>query len=381
MKLEHSSSILNNTKHTHKSPRDIKGRITSDHNIDRVRIGFQDSNGKWVTNSNGSMSGMRKTVDLKTNTKKYYLSLISNSLKWDKLPNGKTYYFVVEVTDKKGNIRSLRNRKFQVRTTMRITDSSTIKNKGSHTQGKKRNIKGRINSDYNITSVRVGFKTINGNWVSNNTRPGMNVTIKPNTKSYNLSAISSRLKWETLLVGRTYYFVVEVKDSNGNTRQLRNQQFKVVAPPSTRVNPTEGTLTSRFGPRTFNGRSEMHNGIDIAKGGNVPIVAIADGVVKTSSRAYNGYGEMIIIEHKINGKTVSALYAHMILNSRTVKAGDKVQAGQRIGWMGSTGMSTGQHLHFEISGTAVSTNQEYMRNQIDPIANQYVTIKNGYMYR
>jgi peptidoglycan hydrolase CwlO-like protein len=109
--------------------------------------------------------------------------------------------------------------------------------------------------------------------------------------------------------------------------------------------PAEGFISSGFGARegTFSG---FHYGVDIANpGSNVPIVAAADGVV---SRSYlsSSYGNCIFITHDINGKIYTTVYAHM--SARLVGNGAVVHKGQQIGIMGSTGESTGQHLHFEL---------------------------------
>lgn len=107
------------------------------------------------------------------------------------------------------------------------------------------------------------------------------------------------------------------------------------------IKPCAGKLTSGFGG------ARHHMGIDIAQSGKVAIKAAADGTV---SRSYYSasYGECVMIVHNINGVTYETVYAHMRKGSRTVRVGQKVKQGQVIGYMGSTGDSTGQHLHFEI---------------------------------
>ena len=110
------------------------------------------------------------------------------------------------------------------------------------------------------------------------------------------------------------------------------------------INPSAGVLTSRFGMRW----GRMHYGIDIAKGGTVPIYAAADGYV-TVSMYSPSYGEMIIIQHVLDGKMYATLYSHMRSGSRSVGVGTVVSQGQQIGLMGNTGHSYGQHLHFEIA--------------------------------
>ena len=122
------------------------------------------------------------------------------------------------------------------------------------------------------------------------------------------------------------------------------------------IRPAEGRFSSPFGPRGNpfgNGPMEMHNGIDIANTTGTPIKAAASGEV-FKSQVMGAYGNMIAVKHKVNGKDMSTVYAH--LSTINVKVGDKVTQGQVIGTMGSTGRSTGPHLHFEIqNGIGVHT--------------------------
>lgn len=108
--------------------------------------------------------------------------------------------------------------------------------------------------------------------------------------------------------------------------------------------PTYGRLTSRFGLRRNplgRGR-QFHEGIDIANSKGTDIVASAKGIVVFSGYK-SGYGRTIIIDHENGYKT---LYAHN--SSLLVSFGDRVEKGQVIAKMGSTGRSTGSHLHFEV---------------------------------
>jgi murein DD-endopeptidase MepM/ murein hydrolase activator NlpD len=110
-------------------------------------------------------------------------------------------------------------------------------------------------------------------------------------------------------------------------------------------------ITSGFGPRLHPifGDVRMHTGVDFGATSGTPIHAAADGVV-VSAGALGGYGNATVIDH---GKSLATLYGHQSLI--IVSAGDKVQRGQVIGFVGCTGNCTGPHLHFEvrIAGTPV----------------------------
>jgi len=118
--------------------------------------------------------------------------------------------------------------------------------------------------------------------------------------------------------------------------------------------PTPGhyAITSRFGYRIhpITGGRRFHGGIDIGAPFGATIVASASGVVTTSAYNAGGFGNFIVIDHG-NGR--ETLYAH---NSRNrVRVGDRVAQGQHIADVGSTGSSTGPHLHYELheNGTRI----------------------------
>jgi murein DD-endopeptidase MepM/ murein hydrolase activator NlpD len=120
--------------------------------------------------------------------------------------------------------------------------------------------------------------------------------------------------------------------------------------------PTKGArLTSGFGPRRdpLRRRYSQHNGIDFAAPTGTPIFSTAEGVVTFSGRQ-RGYGIVVKIRHAFGFETV---YAH--LNKSRVKVGQRIERGDRIADMGSTGRSTGSHLHYEIriDGKPVNPNK------------------------
>jgi len=108
--------------------------------------------------------------------------------------------------------------------------------------------------------------------------------------------------------------------------------------------PTKGYFSCGFGYRDdpFTGFKQFHSGLDIANKKGTPIYAPADGRV-VSTRVNGGLGKMIVLDHGFGYKT---RYGH--LDSYNVKIGQKVKRGEMIGTMGSTGYSTGPHLHYEV---------------------------------
>ena len=134
-------------------------------------------------------------------------------------------------------------------------------------------------------------------------------------------------------------------------KKLDATQQGVIAIPS--VQPVHTlSFTSNFGIRSdpFRGTAAMHAGVDIPGPVGTPIYATADGIISHAGRA-GGYGNMIEVNH---GKGIATRYGHL---SRIIVADNtRVVRGQLIGLMGSTGRSTGPHLHYEvrIDGHAVN---------------------------
>jgi murein DD-endopeptidase MepM/ murein hydrolase activator NlpD len=123
---------------------------------------------------------------------------------------------------------------------------------------------------------------------------------------------------------------------------ITKQKVRFASTPS--IWPTRGYLTNSFGPRIhpFTGKRSFHYGQDIATQSGNRVIAPADGVVLVAEyRDY--YGNMIIIDHNFGYTT---RYGH--LSAFNVKEGDRVKRGQVIGFVGSSGRSTGPHLHYEV---------------------------------
>jgi LysM repeat protein len=115
--------------------------------------------------------------------------------------------------------------------------------------------------------------------------------------------------------------------------------------------PTSGRVTDRFGFLTKSGR--WHNGLDIASVRGSPIVAADSGFVTFAGWTDVGYGNLVVIDHQNGYET---RYAH--LQAFFVTAGQSVAQGTVIGAMGTTGNSSGPHLHFEIRNQGVRKNPE-----------------------
>ncbi|MCW8930043.1 MAG: M23 family metallopeptidase [Gammaproteobacteria bacterium] len=140
------------------------------------------------------------------------------------------------------------------------------------------------------------------------------------------------------------------QDIDSRTKQLSiletlliAEHFKLTTTPT--GNPAEkGWISSYFGQRKdpFTGRKKMHKGVDVAGKSGSAVLATADGVVIRAEKQ-TGYGKLIEIDH---GYKLSTLYGHN--KTISVKVGDIVKQGQVIATMGSTGRSTGPHVHYEV---------------------------------
>ncbi len=137
-------------------------------------------------------------------------------------------------------------------------------------------------------------------------------------------------------------FAVRIRHAATNLNEMRTLSDAAEELPFKR--PTQARTTSGFGVRfdPFNGRPAIHQGQDFAAPLNTPIYATAPGVVSFAG-VRSGYGNTVEIDH---GRGFKTRYAH--LNALAVQPGQSVALGQRIGAMGTTGRSTGVHLHYEV---------------------------------
>jgi murein DD-endopeptidase MepM/ murein hydrolase activator NlpD len=118
-------------------------------------------------------------------------------------------------------------------------------------------------------------------------------------------------------------------------------------------------LSSSFGMRKHPilGFNKLHQGTDFAAPTGTPIMASGNGVV-TMAQKYKGYGNYILLKHNSNFKTA---YAHLSKYGRGIRKGVRVTQGQIIGYVGSTGMSTGPHLHYEVIKNGKKINSQRLK--------------------
>jgi len=154
------------------------------------------------------------------------------------------------------------------------------------------------------------------------------------TSANQLEKLASRVKMQSLSLG-------EISEMAYHKKRM------IAGIPSIQpIAPSDSFwLSSTFGVRSdpFTRGRRMHPGIDLAGRRGLQIYATGDGLVKEAAASRNGYGREILIDH---GYGYKSRYAH--LHKILVKPGEKVKRGQLIGLLGSTGRSTGPHLHYEV---------------------------------
>jgi murein DD-endopeptidase MepM/ murein hydrolase activator NlpD len=172
--------------------------------------------------------------------------------------------------------------------------------------------------------------------------------VQVTSRSLSLSATILRTQQN---INQIREVIPETEDSLKDLeKKVQIQRAKDVATPS--LWPTSGTITSGFGYRRnpFGSSREFHSGLDIGASKGKPIYATANGMVRMAG--YNGgYGNVIFIDH---GYGFSTVYAHQW--KLAVKVGQQITKGQLIGYVGSSGASTGPHLHYEVRVNGVAVN-------------------------
>lgn len=165
--------------------------------------------------------------------------------------------------------------------------------------------------------------------------------------SWNLHSVQQDASWQTDHAVHRYDDMPEVEVM---TTSLTSENLKQVSKKTVQTKnglmPTKATVTSKYGRRLHpvSKRYRMHQGVDYAAPSGTPILAPASGIVSFVGNK-GGYGKTVMLRHNASQET---LYAHMSRYVQGVKVGTSVQKGEVIGYVGSTGMSTGPHLHFEV---------------------------------
>lgn len=169
----------------------------------------------------------------------------------------------------------------------------------------------------------------------------------PPAETQTVAAIDARAPVQTVASGGEDIRVLDA---------LEDSSFEPVYISREAVMPVQGKVTSGFGYRVHpvTGRRSFHTGIDLAAPQGTPISAAFDGEVLETGCS-EGRGNYILLRH---GETLQTMYCH--LSRIDVREGDAVAAGGTIGLVGSTGMSTGPHLHFEVRVDGVRCDPVYV---------------------
>ena len=161
----------------------------------------------------------------------------------------------------------------------------------------------------------------------------------------------------------------QMESYTGIEKLINNQEAKLASLPAIQPvsNKQLNRIASGFGMRIdpVYGTPKMHKGLDFTAPQGTPIYATGDGVVVTAGHSESGYGNHVEINH---GYGYQTLYGHMVRIK--VRAGQKVKRGEIIGWVGSTGKSTGPHCHYEVSINNANVNPVYFFSN-DLNAEQY----------
>lgn len=126
------------------------------------------------------------------------------------------------------------------------------------------------------------------------------------------------------------------------------------------------SITSYFGNRLDpfdNSKNESHSGIDLGAPSGTDVLAIGDGIVYEVGYSESSLGNYVYIKHDYGDIIYFSIYGHMLDNSIVVEKDMPVKAGEKIGCVGSTGRSTGSHLHLTLTSPILSFKKEYL---VDP---------------
>lgn len=312
----------------------IYGTITSTNTIKSVEVGVWNASGTRETGKSVSISA-----------KSYNIHNLDNYVLFDKLTAGTKYYKII-AQDNNGRV-TLVNYKFTVTAPSSLSISNYNTPPSTLNKGSAFSIYGTISSANTIKSVHVGVYNSSGSLETGK-------TVSVSVKSYNVSNLDNYILFDKLSAGSKTYKITAT-DQNGTTT-LVNKSFTVVAPSANYKFPVPGYS---YGSCQLNCSCSIHNGkhngVDISAPNGTKIIAAHSGTVTIVSTCnYNtskpngcscgcgGRGNCI----KISGNGIETTYMHM--SKISVSNGASVNVGDKIGEVGTTGWSTGAHLHFEV---------------------------------
>ena len=152
-------------------------------------------------------------------------------------------------------------------------------------------------------------------------------------------------------------FYKKINEDRTLIKNSMNEKYFVDKFPLTFIKPTEGRISGIYGSqRILNGvKKNPHGGLDIAAPEGTPIKTMSDGKVLLAAKGLYYTGNIVIIDH---GYELKSMYIHM--KDINIKKGDLVKQGQIIGTVGSTGRSTGPHLHWNVYWNKIRVNPEIL---------------------
>lgn len=201
---------------------------------------------------------------------------------------------------------------------------------------------------------------------------GLRVRTGPSTKYRIIGGVNSgqtfkylgrKGNWTKIIYGgeKRYVYAGYVKKYKLSSKKSYAKKASVS---SGFLRPTSGPVTQGYGAASGRYGYTFHNGIDFGAATGTTVRATASGKVIKSG--YQGaYGNYVMMTHKMNGLSYTSVYAH--LSSRSVRAGQSISKGTKIGNVGSTGNSTGSHLHFELHRGSYVYSSSSAASSVNPL--------------
>lgn len=176
--------------------------------------------------------------------------------------------------------------------------------------------------------------------------------------------------WKLIVIGGGGFFLLFIillccSSSGGSEEGVASSYFTTPFPTETKFH-----ITSHYGTRIdpiVDNTISFHSGIDLSASAGTDIVASGDGIIHKVGYDANGLGNYVYIKHDLGGLIFYTIYGHMLDDSIVVKENDSIKAKDKIGTIGSTGRSTGTHLHFMISKNKISYKEEDLINPYDVV--------------